>query len=158
MRVNEIMSAPVSTIGAEESATRAWDTMRFRQTRHLVVVGAEGVVVGVISASDLGGRHGDTVRATVRVADLMAEKPVVVQPDTTVREAANLMRGHAVNCLPVVDRHGHLKGIVTIVDLLELLGRGTDRPMEAAPRPVMKSRGSLPRQAVVHAGVKSGRR
>jgi len=33
------------------------------------------------------------------------------------------------------------------VDLLELIGRGTQRPMEAAPRPVLKNRGIKPRQA-----------
>jgi CBS domain-containing protein len=56
MRASEIMSAPVYTIGADETATAAWDTMRFRRTRHLVVKDAEGRVAGVISASDLGGR------------------------------------------------------------------------------------------------------
>src|ERR1041385_6192517 len=101
MRVNDIMSAPVYTIDANEPATTAWDTMRIRRTRHLVVTGSEGRVIGVISASDLGGKHGDAVRVRRRVGDLMTEKLVLCTPDTTIREAANLMRGHAVNCLPV---------------------------------------------------------
>ncbi len=147
MRVNDIMSAPVYTIDANEPATTAWDTMRFRRTRHLVVTGSEGRVIGVISASDLGGKHGDAVRVCRRVGDLMTEKLVVCTPDTTIREAANLMRGHAVNCLPVFNSRDRLKGIVTVVDLLELIGRGTQRPMEAAPRPVLKDRGVKPRQA-----------
>ena len=148
MRVNEIMSAPVYTIDANEPATAAWEMMRFRRTRHLIVTGAEGRVIGVISASDLGGKHGDAVRVERRVADLMTEKLVVCTPETTVREAANLMRGHAVNCLPVFNGRDRLKGIITAVDLLELLGRGTQRPMEAVPRPVLKNRGVKPRQAV----------
>ena len=88
----------------------------------------------MISASDLGGKSGEPVRARRRVIDLMTEKLVVAQPETTVREAANLMRGHAVNCLPVFDRRDHLKGIVTVVDLLELIGRGTERPVTRAAR------------------------
>ena len=147
MRVQDIMSTPVYTIGADESATAAWETMRFRQTRHLVVTGEEGRVIGVIAASDLGGRHGDPVRMRRRVSELMTEKLVVAHPETTIREAANLMRGHAVNCLPVFNGRSHLRGIVTVVDLLELIGRGNQRPMEAAPRPVLKSRGVKPRQA-----------
>ena len=149
MRVNEIMSAPVYTIGADEPATSAWETMRFRRTRHLIVTGEEGRVIGVISASDLGGKHGEAVRAGRRVGDLMTEKLVVVRPETTVREAANLMRGHSVNCLPVFNGRDRLKGIVTVVDLLELIGRGNERPMAAAPRPVLKNRGVVPRQATV---------
>lgn len=149
MRVSEIMSAPAHTIGAAEPATAAWEAMRLRRTHHLVVTGEEGRVTGVISASDLGGKHGEVVRARRRVSDLMTEKLIVAQLETTVREAANLMRGHAVNCLPVFDGRGRLKGMVTVVDLLELIGRGTERPTKAAPRAVLKSRGVVPRQATV---------
>jgi len=149
MRVSEIMNAPVHTIGADEPATAAWETMRLRRTHHLVVTGEEGRVTGVISASDLGGKQGEVVRARRRVSDLMTEKVVVAHSETTVREAANLMRGHEVNCLPVFDGRGRLKGIVTVVDLLELIGHGTERPTKAAPRAVLKSRGVVPRQAAV---------
>ena len=147
MRISDIMSAPVHTIGAEQPATDAWETMRLHRTRHLVVTGDEGHAVGVISASDLGGQHGEQLRAGRRVRDLMTEKLVVAQPETTVREAANLMRGHVVNCLPVIDCHHHLKGIVTAIDLLELIGRGSERPTAVATRAVLKNRGVVPRQA-----------
>ncbi len=158
MRVSEIMTAPVHTIGVEESATAAWEQMRFHRMRHLVVEGEERRVVGVISASDLGGKHGELLRARRRVVDLMTEKLIVAQPETTVREAANLMRGHGVNCLPVLDRHDHLKGIVTVVDLLELIGRGAERPVSAAARPVLKDRGVVPRQATVRSGARRAAR
>lgn len=157
MRVSDIMSAPVYTIDADESATTAWETMRFRRTRHLVVTSGEGHVVGVISASDLGGKLGDPIRLRRRVSDLMTEKLVVCTPETTIREAANLMRGHSVNCLPVFNGRDRLKGIVTVVDLLELLGRGSERPMEAAPRPVLKNRGVKPRQAARQGTARAGR-
>lgn len=149
MRVSEIMSAPVHTIGAEESATAAWEKMRFHRTHHLVVTGGEGHVVGVISASDLGGRNGELIRVRRRVRDLMTEKLIAVEPDTTIRAAANLMRGHSVNCLPVLNGRSRLKGIVTVVDLLELIGRGAERPVAAAARPVLKNRGVVPSQATV---------
>ena len=149
MRVNDIMTTPVYTIGAEEMATVAWERMRFRRTRHLVVRDAVGHVVGVVSASDLGGKNGEVLRARRRVRDLMTEKLVTVTPETTVREAANLMRGHGVNCLPVFNGRDRLKGIVTVVDLLELIGRGAERPVRNAERMVLKDRGVVPRQATV---------
>src|SRR5512132_3144045 len=101
MRINEIMTAPVYTIGQDEAAATAWETMRFRRTRHLVVNDANGYVVGVVSASDLGGKNGSPLRVRRRVRELMTAKLVAVTPETTIREAANLMRGHNVNCLPV---------------------------------------------------------
>jgi CBS domain-containing protein len=54
---------------------------------------ADRHVVGVISASDLGGKNGEALRARRRVRELMTEKLVTVNPETTVREAANLMLG-----------------------------------------------------------------
>ena len=86
MRVSDIMSAPVYTIEANETAAAAWETMFFCRTRHLVVTDAEGRVVGVVSASDLGGKNGESLRARRRVRDLMTEKVVTTTPETTVRE------------------------------------------------------------------------
>jgi CBS domain-containing protein len=148
MRVSEIMSAPVHAIGAEQTAGAAWETMRLRRTRHLVVKDAEGRVVGVVSASDLGGKNGEPLRAQRRVRELMTARLVTATPETTVRQAANLMRGHCVNCLPVfVGRR--LKGMVTVADLLELIGRGSERPVRNVERMVLKDRGVVPRQAAV---------
>jgi acetoin utilization protein AcuB len=149
MRINEIMTAPVYTIGQDEAAATAWETMRFRRTRHLVVNDANGYVVGVVSASDLGGKNGSPLRVRRRVRELMTAKLVAVTPETTIREAANLMRGHNVNCLPVFNGSHRLKGIVTVTDLLELIGRGTERPVKSVERPVLKDRGAVPRQARV---------
>jgi CBS-domain-containing membrane protein len=86
MRVSDVMTAPVYTIGAEETATAAWETMRFRRTQHLVVKNAEGHVVGVVSASDLGGKNGEPLRAGRCVHELMTEKLVTVTPETTWRQ------------------------------------------------------------------------
>jgi CBS-domain-containing membrane protein len=63
-----------------------------------------------------------------------------------------------VNSLPVFNGDGRLKGIVTVIDLLELLGHGKERPMMAAPRPVLKNRGVKPRQAQAENRGRSGRR
>jgi CBS domain-containing protein len=157
MRVSEIMSTPVRTVGPNDTAAAAWEQMRLHRTRHLVVTGAEGQVSGVISASDLGGNHGEILRAKRRVGDLMTEKVVPAQLDTTVREAANLMRGHMINCLPVFDGYW-LKGIVTTLDLLELIGRGAERPMTTATRRVLKDRGAAPHQAIVRSRSKRASR
>jgi hypothetical protein len=46
-----------------------------------------------------------------------------------------------------------VKGIVTVVDLLELLGRGAERPTLPATRAILKDRGVVPRQATVKSGV-----
>jgi CBS domain-containing protein len=145
MRVIDVMSTPARVVAASATASAAWEAMRLHRTRHLVVTSTEGRVVGVVSASDLGGRRGEPFRNGRLVSDLMTEKVVSAAPDTTVREAANLMRGHAVNCLPVF-KGNRLTGIVTALDLLELIGRGAERPVAKAERRILKDRGQEPQR------------
>lgn len=58
--------------------------------------------------------------AASKVSDLMSEPPVVVEPGTTVHEAAHIIveRGHSR--LPVVE-HGRYVGLVTRADVLSAL-------------------------------------
>jgi acetoin utilization protein AcuB len=68
----------------------------------------------------------------------MTEQVVSAAPQTTLRQAANLMRGRTVGCLPVMD-DGRVVGIVTVTDILEQLGRGATRPAVRAERRVRRS-------------------
>lgn len=129
MRVSELMTTRVHAVPADMDATAAWELMRRRQIRHLVVM-RDSAIVGVLSDRDLGGRSGMTVRSGRTVADLMTKKVVSIGSTETIRAAANLMRGRTIGCLPVVDK-GRLVGIITVSDLLRLVGRGIDRPSAA---------------------------
>jgi CBS domain-containing protein len=54
----------------------------------------------------------------VSVADAMTRDPVVIGPETTLREAEALFERHSFNGLPVVDPGGRLLGILTKLDVL----------------------------------------
>ncbi len=53
----------------------------------------------------------------MKVSKYMTSKPVVVRPDTTLAEIAQLLRTHRIGCVLVVDDRGDLAGIVTETDL-----------------------------------------
>jgi acetoin utilization protein AcuB len=146
MRLREIMKTKVETITPSESVATALERMRANRIRHLVVTHGRQVV-GVLSDRDLGRRVGDRIGQSVEEA--MTSPVVTATPETSLKQAANLMRGHAIGCIPIVADQ-HLAGIVTVTDLLELIGRGVERPMSKAPRWVMKDRG--PRRRVISAG------
>jgi CBS domain-containing protein len=112
--------------------------MRFNRIHHLVVARGRSVL-GVLSDRDAGGRRGASVRTNRAVADLMTAPAVTVGPTMTVREAANLMRGRSIGCLVVVES-GRAVGIVTVSDLLELVGRGLDRGAVATNRRILHHR------------------
>lgn len=147
MRLMEFMTQPVQTVGVETSAPDAWELMQRRRIRHLVVE-RNGRVAGVLSATDLGGKAGESIRHGRLVTELMTRKAITATPTTTVREAANLMRGHSIGCLPVCDGT-KVTGMVTSLDLLELLGRGVERPVETKERKTLKDRGTRPRAQTV---------
>jgi CBS domain-containing protein len=125
MRVQELMTRNVKTIAPTAAAEDAWNVRHFNGIHHLVVTEGRRAV-GVLSGRDGGGRRGAFVRANSVVADLMTAPAVIVEPTMTVRQAANTMRGRSIGCLVVVES-GRVIGIVTVSDLLELVGRGLDR-------------------------------
>ena len=130
MRIQEIMSDHVHTVAPGLDAEDAWQMMQTNGIRHLVVA-EDANVVGVLSDSDAGGRHGGAIRKGATVADLMDRHVLTVSRTDTVRKAANLMNGHLVGCVPVVER-GRLVGVVTVSDMLTLVGGGAGRPSHNA--------------------------
>ena len=135
MRVQDVMTQGVKTIGPMAAAEEAWQSMRLHRIHHLVVTEGRRIV-GVVSDRDI---RGAAVRKNRTVGDLMTRPAVAVPPETTVRAAANLMRGRSIGCL-LVGSASRAEGIVTVADLLELLGRGIDRPVASTTRWTLKHR------------------
>lgn len=121
MRLGDIMSEAVETIDVEANAEAAREKMRLQEVGHLVVL-EKGAVAGIVAEADVR-----RVAATKPVRELMSAPVVTATPQTTVREAANLLRGRHVGCLPIVDRKRQLVGMVTVSDLLDLIGKGVTR-------------------------------
>lgn len=152
MRIGDVMTKRVETIEPSAGADAAYERMRLRRIRHLVVMEDRGVV-GVISERDLGGKNGEGVRAGRTVAELMTRGVAVAGPLETVRAAANRMRGGSIGCLPVVDE-GRVVGILTVSDVLELVGRGAEKPVEMTQRRVLRRRGPRRETSAVRTGLK----
>jgi acetoin utilization protein AcuB len=124
------MSTAIKTIPQTATVGEARNLMRTNSIHHLLVIAA-GRVVGVVSGGDLGGRTGarSAQNEARSVADVMSPNVVTAAPETTVQQAANLMRGRNIGCLAVLEESKPI-GIVTTTDLLELIGRGAERPLE----------------------------
>jgi len=117
MRLKEIMSSPVEVIGPKATAADARTRMTRAGIHHLVIATGRDIV-GIVSERDLDGVAPETS------VDQVMSSPVVTAPaGMTVGDAAKILRGHAIGCLPVTER-GRPIGMVTIVDLLTLLGKG----------------------------------
>jgi acetoin utilization protein AcuB len=120
MRLGEIMTRDVKTAAPAESAEDAYRRMRLHRIRHLVVMEGKRVV-GIVSERDLGGSRGAALRTGRTVEELMARDVATATLHTTIRQAANMLRGRTIGSLPVLEK-AKLVGIVTVTDLLELVG------------------------------------
>jgi CBS domain-containing protein len=64
------------------------------------------------------------IAESVKAGDIMTRTVVTVQPDTSVREAADLMAVKGVSGIPVVDKNNHVVGILSEKDFLSRMGPG----------------------------------
>lgn len=95
--------------------------------RHMPVVRA-GRLVGVVSERDLlraslsnltafGNEQRRAFLQAVEIKRVMSTPPVVIDPDSTVEEAALVMAEKRIGCLPVLDGDT-LVGMLTETDVL----------------------------------------
>jgi CBS domain-containing protein len=132
--VKDIMTTDVAAVRSDASYRELAALLRSRRVSGLPVVDAEGIVVGVVSETDLLERalepgpdrwphrtHVTTEELTAR--DLMSRPAVTTSPDEPVAGVARLLAVRKLRRLPVVDAQGHLAGIVTRSDVLSVFSR-----------------------------------
>jgi acetoin utilization protein AcuB len=128
MRVKELMTQPVTTIGADAHVRQAAELMKTHKICHLPVVENDGRLIGIVTDRDLRQmifdpaiqeRLGDVVEAlgALTVREIMTWAVITVQPESGLRQAARLMREQKVGALPVVEA-GRIVGMLTERDLL----------------------------------------
>jgi len=118
------MTTQVTTVAPQTLVAEAIQLFGECNIRHLLVTDQQGRLAGVFSDRDALRQmaRGCDPFAT-RVAALMRQEPVSVAVDTPLTEAIELFSFHRINCLPVVDAAGQVRGILTTTDLLTTLYR-----------------------------------
>ena len=140
MKVQEIMSSDVMTIGPEAELRDVARLFVENGISGLPVCGAQREILGVVSEGDIlfkeQGPRGQSVLSrfggkapkevekalAVKVSEAMTAPAVTIPPYSSVAEAARLMSEHGINRLPVL-KDGELVGIVTRTDLVRAFVR-----------------------------------
>ncbi len=151
LTARDIMTREVVTIRPEASVKDLATLLEERRISGMPVIDQDGLLVGVVTQSDLVQRSRDLELPLAlnildlhlfletpsrfkrrlekllgnRVQDVMTENPVTIAPDTPVNEIARLMASKGVHTLPVLEA-GKLVGIVGKLDLI----RGLARPLK----------------------------
>jgi acetoin utilization protein AcuB len=135
MRVEQLMSRDVRSIGPSDSCLEAVARMHRNKLRHLPVVNAEQMLVGIVTDRDvrhhlfaphvfknLGKISIETILRAVPVAEVMSTEVVTTAPGDELVEATRVMREEQIGSLPVIEA-GRLVGIITETDLLRQICR-----------------------------------
>lgn len=79
-----------------------------------VPITVDGKLVGIITNRDI--RFEDELDRPI--AEVMTRENLITAPvGTTLSEAKNILRGHKIEKLPLVDEQGYLRGLITIKDI-----------------------------------------
>jgi CBS domain-containing protein/RNA polymerase-binding transcription factor DksA len=136
VQIRDWMTPKPAAIREDRSVLEAHDLMVERGIRHLPVVDERNHVIGVLSIDDLRAavpfdisrnRPIDPLERSdvsgVRVSDAMTWAPLTAHPETPLEDAVHRLCDNRIGCLPVVDAHDELVGILSETDALRGLRR-----------------------------------
>jgi len=97
--------------------------LREKQIRSVGVCDRAGRLLGVISQSDISNKVAaeNKCPAWMRVSEIMTSELTVVPPETSLDECVRLMEKHGFFHLPVVDRQGQYRGMISVRDILTVM-------------------------------------
>jgi CBS domain-containing protein len=131
MRVRDIMTSDVMSVHDSEKLSAVARIFRENPIHHVPVLKGKKPV-GIISTQDIfklifdfdstDTRMLDTLLDhTYNIKDVMTDKLVIFEEESTLKEAANILSDSSLHSLLIVDKKGDLTGIVTTTDLIRFL-------------------------------------
>ncbi|MGA2840222.1 MAG: CBS domain-containing protein [Steroidobacteraceae bacterium] len=129
MLLNKIMKTRLATVEMDDKLRVVKDIFDSMGFHHLLVVGDDKTLRGVVSDRDLlralspyVGTAAETTRDIAslnkRVHQIMSRQPITLKADGTVDDAIALLLDHRISCVPIVDDQFRPVGIVSWRDIL----------------------------------------
>jgi CBS domain-containing protein len=148
MTVKEIMKTDVATCTPNDDVATAVTLMHNHKCGFAPVIDSHGLVVGVVTDRDLSIAAATKKHRTaehIAVTNAMSHPVFSCGPDENLKVVLATMATRHVRRLPVLDTHGHLQGVLSIDDIVQVpRRRGTPTAEEivdafkgiCAPRPI----------------------
>jgi CBS domain-containing protein len=130
LRVSDVMTAHVKTLGRNDRLSLVDDLMTADRIRHVPIVDEYGDLCGIVSHRDLFRSalakalgYGEVAQRklldAMAVKEVMATDVVTTTPNALLADAAKLMLERRIGCLPVVEGT-KLTGILSESDFVKL--------------------------------------
>jgi acetoin utilization protein AcuB len=122
------MTCNVITGDQEAGILDAQELLAENNIRHLPIIDQNQQLIGIVTDRDIRSalpyRFYDKLQderekiSALKVKDIMTKNPISISPTYTIQDALLLIQNSKVGALPVIDDDGHLKGIISVRDLL----------------------------------------
>ena len=123
-RVGQLMTTDLFTVSQDELVDVVACVMTWHHIRHVPVEDEDHHVVGLVTHRSLlrllAENSTSEGQGPVPVSQIMHTEVITVHPETPTLEAIRTMKKHKVSCLPVVDQHQRLVGIVSERDFMAI--------------------------------------
>jgi len=126
--VSDIMKKNVISIDSSMTVQDAAKMMDDASIGAIVVL-ENGIAIGIITERDLTRRviaKGKPL--TTNIKEVMSSPLIVINPDDSVWEAAQLMKTRKIHRIPAV-KNNQLVGMITTSDIVKLCSIGSDSEM-----------------------------
>jgi CBS domain-containing protein len=123
MSLQRFCKRPIVAIAPEKTISEACQLLEERNVGCLLVE-EHGQLCGMLTDRDIALRltgRGKDLQLT-RVGMVMTANPVRISVDSTLHQLTMIMHSQHVRRVPIIDENGRTLGIVTLDDLLVLLG------------------------------------
>lgn len=128
IKVKEIMTTEVCTVTADFDVVFAFEKLMKHKVSALPVVDNDGILLGIVTASDLG--HNlilDKYSLGTTVEEVMVKDVAHIKSENTVSDAIDVMFDHGseggiINQLVVID-DGKISGIISDGDIIKAIKR-----------------------------------
>ena len=129
--VSTIMTTNVIKLNITDSLAKAERLFKEKKIRHIPVMSGTKII-GMLSYTDLlkisiadtlddnENEIDVTVYNVFTIQQVMAKNLICISPDTTIKEAAEILATREFHALPVTE-NGNLAGILTTTDLIRYL-------------------------------------
>jgi len=103
-------------IRPNQTVKEAINYMREKEVSGLLVTDPDSKLVGILTRRDITFES----ESTKLVKDVMTSDVVTAKPGIGVSEAKEILRKNRVEKLPLVDEKGHVKGLITSKDIINI--------------------------------------
>lgn len=113
-KFESVMILQPKTLSPDQKVADAFEVMKKEQISGFPIV-KDGVLVGMLTNRDLRFE----TNPMRKISEIMTKNVVTGPEGISIDDARDLLHKHRIEKLPVVDKRGHLKGLITITDIVK---------------------------------------